>query len=132
MGLNTSGPTVASEVTTRSFVAVILASLGILAYLAYAFRKVKRPWRYGLCAIFAMIHDVLVVLGIFAILGYFFGVEIDAMFVTAPSTGPTPTLDLDVAADQLWHRFAPGVEVDAALVRRLPSVCASQRLQACW
>src|SRR4029079_10132586 len=71
------------EVTTRSFIAVILASLGILGYLAYAFRKVKRPWPYGLCAIFAMIHDVLVVLGIFAILGYFFGVEIDALFVTA-------------------------------------------------
>lgn len=83
LGLTTSGPTVAGEVTTRSFLAVILASLGILAYLAYAFRKVKQPWRYGLCAIFAMIHDVLVVLGIFAILGYFFGVEIDALFVTA-------------------------------------------------
>ncbi len=83
LGLTTSGPTVAGEVTTRSFVAVILASLGILAYLGYAFRKVKRPWRYGLCAIFAMIHDVLVVLGVFAILGYFFGVEIDALFVTA-------------------------------------------------
>jgi preprotein translocase subunit SecF len=83
LGLTTSGPTVAGEVTSRSFVAVILASIGILAYLAYAFRKVKRPWRYGLCAIFAMVHDVLVVLGIFAILGYFFGVEIDSLFVTA-------------------------------------------------
>jgi preprotein translocase subunit SecF len=83
LGLNTSGPTVAGEVTTRSFVAVILASLGILGYLAYAFRKVKRPWRYGLCAIFAMVHDVLIVLGVFAILGEFFGVEIDALFVTA-------------------------------------------------
>ncbi|MDB5078924.1 MAG: Protein-export rane protein SecF [Chloroflexi bacterium] len=83
LGLNTSGPTVAGEVTTRSFLAVILASLGIMAYLAYAFRKVARPWRYGLCAIFGMIHDVLIVLGIFAMLGYFFGVEIDALFVTA-------------------------------------------------
>ncbi len=83
LGLTTTGPVVAGEVTTRSIIAVILASLGILFYLAYAFRKVNRPWRYGMCAIFGMVHDVLVVLGIFAILGYFFRVEIDALFVTA-------------------------------------------------
>ena len=79
---STSG-TVSSEVTLRSVLAVGLASVGILLYLAYAFRRVKRPWRYGICAILAMIHDVLVVLGVFAILGFFFGVEIDALFVTA-------------------------------------------------
>jgi len=45
--------------------------------------------------------------------------------VTGPSWGPTPPIDLDVAADQLRHRFAPAVEVDAAFVRRLQSVCAS-------
>lgn len=83
LGLTSTGPTVAGEVTTRSVIAVILASIGILCYLAYAFRKVKRPWRYGLCAIFAMVHDVLVVLGIFAILGFFVKIEIDSLFVTA-------------------------------------------------
>jgi len=83
LGLTTTGPVVAGEVTTRSIFAVLLASIGILCYLAYAFRKVNRPWRYGMCAIFGMVHDVLVVLGIFAILGFFFRVEIDALFVTA-------------------------------------------------
>jgi preprotein translocase subunit SecF len=83
LGLTSTGPTVANEVTTRSVLAVVLASIGILLYLAYAFRKVKRPWRYGASAIFGMLHDVLVVLGIFAILGFFFKVEIDALFVTA-------------------------------------------------
>ncbi|HEX2911882.1 MAG TPA: protein translocase subunit SecF [Chloroflexia bacterium] len=83
ISISSTGPTIASEVTTRSFLAVLLASIGILLYLAYAFRKVKRPWRYGACAIIAMIHDVLVVLGIFAILGFFFKVEIDSLFITA-------------------------------------------------
>ncbi len=81
--LDTTGPTVAGEVTTRSILAVLAASLGILLYLWYAFRRVKRPLRYGICAIVAMLHDVLVVVGVFAILGKLFGVEIDALFVTA-------------------------------------------------
>lgn len=81
--LNTTSGTVAGEVTTRSILAVLLASIGILLYLSYAFRKVKRPFRYGICAIIAMLHDVLVVVGIFAILGKLFGVEIDSLFVTA-------------------------------------------------
>lgn len=81
--LNTTGGTVPGEVTTRSILAVLLASVGILLYLSYAFRRVKRPFRYGFCAIIAMLHDVLVVVGVFAILGKLFGVEIDALFVTA-------------------------------------------------
>lgn len=81
--LNTTSGIVAGEVTTRSILAVLIASIGILLYLAYAFRKVKRPFRYGICAIIAMLHDVLVVVGVFAILGKLFGVEIDSLFVTA-------------------------------------------------
>ena len=83
VSVSTTGPTVASEITLRSILAVGLISLGILLYLAWAFRKVKQAWRYGICAIIAMLHDVLVVLGVFAILGKLFGVEIDALFVTA-------------------------------------------------
>lgn len=83
ISITTTGPTVANEITTRSVLAVGLVSIGILLYLAWAFRKVQYPWRYGICAVFSMIHDVLIVLGFFAILGYFFQVEIDALFVTA-------------------------------------------------
>lgn len=82
VSITTTGPTVANEVTWRSVLAVALASAGILLYLAWAFRKVKEPWRYGICAIVAVLHDVLVVLGIFAILGYFFKIEVDALFIT--------------------------------------------------
>jgi preprotein translocase subunit SecF len=66
---------------------VILASLGIIFYIAFAFRKVEKPaspWRFGVAAIIALLHDLLVVLGIFAILGHFFSwAELDAMFITA-------------------------------------------------
>jgi preprotein translocase subunit SecF len=81
--IQTVGPTVGTDISRRAVLAVALASLGILLYIAYAFRKAQHPFRFGLCAILAMLHDVLVVVGVFAILGYFFGTEIDALFVTA-------------------------------------------------
>ncbi len=81
--LDSVGPTVGASVSKNSILSVVAASVGILLYLAWAFRKVKRPFLYGSCAIVAMLHDVLVVLGIFAILGKVVGTEIDSLFVTA-------------------------------------------------
>jgi preprotein translocase subunit SecF len=81
--LQTVGPTVGASISQRAIIAVGLTSIGILLYLAYAFRQAPHPFRYGVCAIIAMIHDVIIVLGIFAMLGYFLNVEIDALFVTA-------------------------------------------------
>ena len=81
--LETVGPTVGQSVSKNSILSVLAASVGILLYLAWAFRKVKRPFLYGSCAIVAMLHDVLVVLGVFAILGKVLGTEIDSLFVTA-------------------------------------------------
>lgn len=81
--LETVGPTVGEEVRTRAIGAVALASVAILAYIAWNFRKVKNPIVYGACAIIAMLHDVLVTVGVFALLGQFAGVEVDALFVTA-------------------------------------------------
>jgi preprotein translocase subunit SecF len=81
--LETVGPTVGEEVRTRALWAVGLASVAILAYIAWNFRKVKDPIAYGACAIIAMLHDVLVTVGVFALLGKFAGVEVDALFVTA-------------------------------------------------
>jgi preprotein translocase subunit SecF len=82
----TVGPVVGQEVATRALFAVALASIGILLYIAWAFRKVDNPFRYGVCAILALLHDALVVLGIFSILGHLFDVEVDALFVTAVLT----------------------------------------------
>ncbi|MFM9106718.1 MAG: protein translocase subunit SecF [Chloroflexota bacterium] len=79
----TVGGAVSSDIRNRSILAILLASAGILAYIAYAFRNTQNPMLYGACALVAMLHDVLVVLGIFSILGWLFNVEIDALFVTA-------------------------------------------------
>ncbi|HET8522425.1 MAG TPA: protein translocase subunit SecF [Thermomicrobiales bacterium] len=83
LSLTTVGGSVGSEISKRAVYAIILAAIGILLYIAYAFRNTQNPLLYGICAIVAMLHDVIVVLGIFSILGEFAGVEIDALFVTA-------------------------------------------------
>ena len=82
----TIGPTIGRETTLNAIKAVIAASILIVLYIAWSFRKVPKPasgLRFGVSAIIALIHDVLVVVGVFAILGKVFGVEIDALFVTA-------------------------------------------------
>ncbi len=80
------GPVIGSELLGRAIEAIAIASLAILIYLRVVFGRVPNAIRYGICAIIALLHDVLVVVGIFAILGLFFGIEIDALFVTAMLT----------------------------------------------
>lgn len=79
----TVGPAIGAEVTQRAAVAVALAAVGILLYITWAFRRVPQPFRYGVAAIIAMIHDVLVVLGTAAIFGLVLGWEVDSLFLTA-------------------------------------------------
>jgi preprotein translocase subunit SecF len=80
---DTVGPSVGSEVASRAAGAVALAALAIMAYITFAFRGVSHAFRYGVSAIVAMLHDVLVVIGIEAILGHFLGWEVDSLFLTA-------------------------------------------------
>jgi preprotein translocase subunit SecF len=80
------GPTVGQELKQKAFVGMIGVFAMIILFIAWAFRKVSRPissWKYGIVAILTLLHDVLVPVGIFAILGHFYGVEIDILFVTA-------------------------------------------------
>jgi len=72
--------------TRKAIYAVLGASALILLYIWYAFRNVATPLRFGICALAALLHDVLVVMGVFAILGKLFKIEIDALFVTAMLT----------------------------------------------
>lgn len=81
--LESVGATVSQESTRSAIVAVLGASLVILIYLTWAFRRAPHPVRYGICAIISMIHDVLLILGVAAILGTFIGLEVDALFLTA-------------------------------------------------
>lgn len=76
-------PAVGQEVTRSAGIAIGLAALAILIYIWIAFRSVPHSIRYGTAAILAMLHDVLVVLGVEAMLGYFLGWQADALFLTA-------------------------------------------------
>lgn len=76
-------PAIGAEVTRAAGFAILLAAAAILLYIWWAFRGVEHPYRYGTAAVMAMLHDVLVVLGTEAILGYFLGWEADALFLTA-------------------------------------------------
>ncbi len=83
------GPVVGEQLTKKAIYQLLLVSIGIIIYIAYAFRKVNRPissWQFGVAAIVALLHDLLVVLGVFSILGHYLKVEVDSMFVTAMLT----------------------------------------------
>lgn len=86
-GYDTVGPTIGKDLAKRSIIAVILASIGIILYIAYAFRKLPKPlssWSFGVSAVVALAHDLLTTIGLFALLGYFFyWVEVDVLFITA-------------------------------------------------
>ena len=83
---NSIGPSVGRELTRRSFVAIILVSFAIILFIAFTFRKVSLPvssWKYGIVAIIALLHDVIISVGIFIILFNFLEVEIDTLFIVA-------------------------------------------------
>ncbi|MFC2005801.1 protein translocase subunit SecF [Chloroflexota bacterium] len=75
-------PMVATETTRNAGIAVSIAAIGILLYVTWAFHRMPNPFHYGTCAIIALIHDTLVALGAFSILGSILGWEINLMFVT--------------------------------------------------
>jgi preprotein translocase subunit SecF len=75
-------PKTASETVRQSIIAILLASIGILLYIAWAFRRMPHPFRYGACAIIALVHDIVVALGVFSILGAILNWEINLMFIT--------------------------------------------------
>lgn len=80
------GPTLGKELKQKAILAVILVVLAIIVYVSWAFRKSSgrlTGWAFGVNALIALAHDVLITLGVFAMLGFFFNVEIDALFVTA-------------------------------------------------
>ena len=76
-------PSVAKETVRNAFFAVLLAAVGIFLYVWWAFRSVPSPFRYGISAIIALIHDAVIVIGVFAALGTFVGMEVNLMFMIA-------------------------------------------------
>jgi len=77
------GPTIGNEVSQAAIIAVAISALLILAYIAFAFRQVSHPVRFGVCAVVAMVHDVIVTISFIGIMNLVAGWEIDALFLTA-------------------------------------------------
>jgi len=74
--------TVAAKTTRNAVIAVIIAAVAMMFYIVWAFRRMPKPFRWGSCAVIALIHNVFIIVGIFSFLGWLAGVEIDALFIT--------------------------------------------------
>lgn len=83
------GPSVGRDLRSRSLTAIVLVLLAIIAYVAWAFRKVSQPvssWKYGVCGVVALFHDVLIMIGFMALLGRYYGYQVDITSVAAVLT----------------------------------------------
>lgn len=92
----TIGPSVGNELKKKAIASIILVLIAIVLFVAYAFRKVSNPvssWKYGFVVIIALIHDIIIPTGVFAVLGHYYGFEVDTLFIVALLT----TLGLSVA-----------------------------------
>ena len=92
---NTVGPVVGSELKQKAYIAIVIVVVAIILFIAFSFRKVSESasldglvgrvssWKYGFVAILALVHDIIIPTGVFALLGLFTGAEVDILFVTA-------------------------------------------------
>jgi preprotein translocase subunit SecF len=84
--IQTVGSAAAENMTRNVIIAVIISAIGMLLYISWAFRRMPNPFRWGTCAIASLVHDVLVVVGVFALLSGIFGWQIDLMFIAGVLT----------------------------------------------
>lgn len=118
------GPTIGAELRRRSMLAIALAIVTIVLYIAWAFRHVSKPlpsWKYGVVAIATLVHDLAIPTGLFAVLGHFKGIEVDSLFITALLTIMGFSVhDTIVVFDRTRENLAKtkGVESYASIVNR--------------
>lgn len=77
------GPSIGRQVTQRAAIAVAVASILVVLFIVWSFRKVENAFRYGACAILAMLHDIAVIFSVTGVGAYFFGWQVDSLFLTA-------------------------------------------------
>jgi len=112
----TVSPLVAGEVARNAAIAVGVASIFMLIYIAFAFRHMPKPFRWGACAVIALLHDVLIVLGIFSILGWLIGYQVDSMFITAMLTIVGFSINNTVVVyDRIRENMRKGISKDFAV-----------------
>ena len=110
-------PMVAAETFGNTFWAVLGAAVGILLYITWAFRRMPKPFHYGTCGIIALVHDVVVVVGIFSILGAIMGWEINLMFITGVLAVIGYSINNTVVVfDRIRENLTKGVSPDFEVV----------------
>ena len=113
----TVGPVVSKDLTNKAIWSVLIASLAIILYIAYAFRRIPKPassWRFGLAAVAALIHDLIITTGFVSIVGHFYSwMQVDALFITALLTIMGFSVhDTIVVFDRLRENLIRKPEVD--------------------
>lgn len=113
----TVSPIIASATVRNTGIAIIIASIGILLYISWAFRKMPKPFRWGICAILALFHDLVIVIAIFSILGWAAGMEVDALFVTGVlAVAGVSVNNIVVVFDRIRENSKRGVSGDFEVV----------------
>ncbi len=116
-GFDLVSPMIAAETTHNAAIAVAVAAVGMLLYISWAFHRMPNPLRWGACAIICMIHDVVIVAGVFAVLGGVLGWQIDMMFITGVLTVIGYSVnDTIVIFDRIRENLRKGVSPDFAVV----------------
>jgi preprotein translocase subunit SecF len=106
-------PLIASETRQTAVIAVAIAAIGILAYVTWAFRRMPKPLHYGTCAIVALVHDALIALGVFSILGAVMGWQINLMFITGILAVIGYSVNNTVVIfDRIRENLAKGISTD--------------------
>jgi preprotein translocase subunit SecF len=115
--LYTVSPIIAAATVRNTVIAVIIASIGILLYISWAFRKMPKPIRWGICAVLALLHDLVIVIAIFSILGWAAGMEVDALFVTGVlAVVGVSVNNIVVVFDRIRENLKRGVSSDFEVV----------------
>lgn len=113
---NAISPVIATRTARNAGIAVAIAAVAMLFYIVWAFRRMPSPFKWGTCAIIALIHDVLIILGIFAILGQVANVEVNAMFITAVLTIVGYSINNTVVVfDRIRENRTRGISPDFAV-----------------
>jgi len=115
--LYTVSPIIAAGTVRNTVIAVIIASIGILLYISWAFRKMPKPIRWGICAVLALLHDLIIVIGVFSILGWAASMEVDALFITGVlAVIGVSVNNIVVVFDRIRENLKRGVSSDFEVV----------------
>ena len=113
---NTVSPSIATETARQAGLALVFASIAMLLYIAWSFRRMPSPLKWGTCAIVALVHNIVIVAGLFAILGRIREVEVDALFITGLLTIVGYTINNTVVVfDRIRENRAKGISPDLGI-----------------